>query len=148
MKTPIDQTETDYSYSGRAEKHEKLSRPKKNRYLWFFLSWFLLIASGVMGTMLYTNHLKEQVAAQIARQTQQQLSDVQTDYKKQLDQMKADFNADMAKLQSKVDSLSELLAFAKDSANSKTDNSNQLYTQLAEVKKKLDELKKNLDVLK
>jgi hypothetical protein len=36
----------------------------------------------------------------------------------------------------------------KDSASSKTDNSNQLYTQLADVKKRLDELKANLDMLK
>jgi peptidoglycan hydrolase CwlO-like protein len=55
---------------------------------------------------------------------------------------------DMTNLQAKVNSLNELLAFTKDSANSKTDNSNQLYTQLAEVKKKLDELQKNLEVLK
>jgi hypothetical protein len=53
----------------------------------------------------------------------------------------------MTKLQIKIDSFNELLAFAKDNANSRTDNSNQLYTQLAEVKKKLDELKNSLDVL-
>ncbi|UUZ93069.1 hypothetical protein LJK87_49025 [Paenibacillus sp. P25] len=53
----------------------------------------------------------------------------------------------MAKMQAKIDSINELLAFTKDSASSKTDNSNQLYTQLADVKKKLDDLKKNLDAL-
>jgi hypothetical protein len=51
-------------------------------------------------------------------------------------------------MESKIQTLNELLTFAKDNADSKTDNSNKLYTQLAEVKKQLNELKRNLDVLK
>ncbi|MEF3304073.1 hypothetical protein [Paenibacillus sp. GYB003] len=132
----------------RSAKSAKAASASKKTYLLFFSSWFLLIATGVLGTMLYTEHLKKQLGAQLASQTEQQLQAMQTQYQQQLDQLKTGVTADMAALQAKVDSFNELLAFTKDSANSKTDNSNQLYTQLAEVKKKLDELKQNLDVLK
>jgi hypothetical protein len=65
-----------------------------------------------------------------------------------LEALKVNVNQEMASLQSKVELLNQLLAFNKDNASTKVDNSNQLYTQLAEVKKKLAELQKNLDVLK
>jgi uncharacterized membrane protein YgaE (UPF0421/DUF939 family) len=123
-------------------------RPSRGNYTLFFISWFMLIAIGVMSTILYSNHLKEQIAADISRQTEAQLQVVKEDYQKQLTEFKASVSADMDEMQKKVDTFNELLAFTKDSANSKTDSSNQLYTQLAEVKQKLDELKKNLDVLK
>jgi len=112
------------------------------------MGWGMLIAVGVAATMMYTDHLRQQISTDIAQQTQQQLQVIQQDYQKQVSQLKDSVSSDMKTLQAKVDSLNELLAFTKDSANSKTDNSNQLYTQLADVKKKLDELTKNLDVLK
>jgi len=120
----------------------------RKSYIWFFITWLLLIATGVLGTMLYTDYLRKQLSAELASQTEQQLLALQAQYQQQLDEFKAGVTSDIATLQSKVDSFNELLAFTKDSANSKTDNSNQLYTQLQEVKNKLDELKQNLDVLK
>lgn len=133
---------------GRSAKSAKAAKSSKKTYLLFFTSWFFLIASGVLGTMLYTEKLKEQLSAQLASQTEAQLQHMHTVYQQQLDQLKTSVSTDITAMQAKVDSFNELLAFTKDSANSKTDNSNQLYTQLAEVKKKLDELKQNLDVLK
>jgi peptidoglycan hydrolase CwlO-like protein len=124
------------------------NRPGRKNYVLFFISWFMLIAIGVMSTMLYANHLKEQIKAELGQQTEAQLLAVKQNYETQLDQLKSDVTSDIAEMQKKIDTFNELLAFTKDSANSKTDNSNQLYTQLAEVKQKLDELKKNLDVLK
>jgi peptidoglycan hydrolase CwlO-like protein len=144
MSMPIETTSIDISFA----RASKTTRIKRKTYVLLFLGWTLLIAIGVTGTMLYTEHMKQQISADIASQTQQQLQSIQDDYQKQVTELKANVSSDMAKLQTKVDSLNELLAFTKDSANSKTDNSNQLYTQLAEVKKKLDELQKNLDVLK
>jgi len=47
-----------------------------------------------------------------------------------------------------VNELNELLTFARDNASEDTDNSNLLYTQLNEVKAKLEQLQKQLDVLK
>lgn len=126
----------------------KATRVKKKTYVFLFVGWVMLIAVGVTATMMYTEHLRQQISTDIAQQTQQQLQVVQQDYQKQVSQLKDSVSTDMKTLQAKVDSLNELLAFTKDSANSKTDNSNQLYTQLADVKKKLDELTKNLDVLK
>ncbi|MDR6554487.1 hypothetical protein [Paenibacillus qinlingensis] len=126
----------------------KATRVKKKTYVYLFVGWVMLIAVGVTATMMYTEHLRQQISTDIAQQTQQQLQVIQQDYQKQVSQLKDSVTTDMKTLQAKVDSLNELLAFTKDSANSKTDNSNQLYTQLADVKKKLDELTKNLDVLK
>jgi peptidoglycan hydrolase CwlO-like protein len=126
----------------------KATRVKKKTYVFLFVGWVMLIAVGVTATMMYTEHLRQQISTDIAQQTQQQLQVIQQDYQKQVSELKDSVSTDMKTLQAKVDSLNELLAFTKDSANSKTDNSNQLYTQLADVKKKLDELTKNLDVLK
>ncbi|WNR43531.1 hypothetical protein [Paenibacillus roseipurpureus] len=126
----------------------KATRVKKKTYVILFMGWVMLIAIGVAATMMYTKHLRQQISTDIAQQTQQQLQVIQQDYQKQVSQLKDSVTSDMKTLQAKVDSLNELLAFTKDSANSKTDNSNQLYTQLTDVKKKLDELQKNLDVLK
>ncbi|MCS7462776.1 hypothetical protein N0M98_21875 [Paenibacillus doosanensis] len=131
-----------------ARPSKPVKRKGKGRtYVLLFMAWTLLIALGGLGAKMYTDHLRQQIAQQIAAQTDQQLQAVQEDYKKQLDQLKESVGGDLAKMQTKIDALNELLAFTKDSANSKTDNSNQLYTQLNEVKKKLDDLKKNLDVL-
>lgn len=149
MSTPIEaKVNTPVVAPTRSAKSVKAAQTSKKTYFLFFSSWFLLIATGVLGTMLYTEHLKKQLSTQLASQTEQQLQAMQEQYQQQLDQLKSSVTTDMSALQSKVDSFNELLAFTKDSANSKTDNSNQLYTQLAEVKKKLDELKQNLDVLK
>lgn len=120
---------------------------KPRTYFFLFMIWTLLVAFGILGAKLYTDQLKEQIAQDIARQTEAQLLAANEDYQKQIAQLKETLTADMAKMQTKIDSINELLAFTKDSANSKTDNSNQLYTQLTDIRKKLDELKKNLDAL-
>lgn len=144
MNTPIEPA------AAQAQPMVRTSKPvnkKRRTYLFLLMGWTLLIAAGALGAKLYTDHLRQQIAAEIAAQTEQQLQAVQEDYQKQIAQLKDSVSGDLTKMQGKIDSLNELLAFTKDSANSKTDNSNQLYTQLAEVKKKLDDLKKNLDVL-
>jgi septal ring factor EnvC (AmiA/AmiB activator) len=123
-------------------------KPQKNNYFLLISIWLILIGCGVVGAMQFTNHVKKQIASEISAQTHLQLDKIQEDYQKQITDMKDNVSADILKLQTKIDSLNELMAFTKDSASNKTDNSNQLYTQLADVKKKLDELQKNLDVLK
>jgi peptidoglycan hydrolase CwlO-like protein len=144
MNMPMKSVSADPSFARTGHT----AKSKRKTYLLLFVGWFVLIAIGIAGAKLYTDHLKQQIAADIASQTQQQLEGIQADYQKQVSELKTDMTSSMTKLQTKVDSLNQLLAFTKDSANSKTDNSNQLYTQLAEVKKKLDELQKNLEVLK
>jgi nitrate reductase NapE component len=145
MNRPLETISAEPSFARASVKEP---RSKKKTYLYLFMGWFALIAMGVVGAKLYTDHLKQQIAADIANQTEQQLQTIQADYQKQVADLKTDVTANMTTLQTKVDALNQLLAFTKDSANSKQDNSNQLYTQLAEVKKKLDELQKNLEVLK
>jgi gas vesicle protein len=145
MNTPIEPVAPQAQPMVRTSK--PVNKGTRKTYLYLFLGWTLLIAAGVLGAKLYTDQLRQQIASEIAAQTEQQLQAVQEDYQKQIVQLKDSVSGDLTKMQGKIDSLNELLAFTKDSANSKTDNSNQLYTQLAEVKKKLDDLKKNLDVL-
>jgi uncharacterized membrane protein YgaE (UPF0421/DUF939 family) len=146
MKTSTETSAEEQLMASRTQTRPP--RPSRGNYALFFISWFMLIAIGVMSTILYSNYLKEQIAADISKQTEAQLLAVKEDYQKQLADFKTSVSADMDEMQKKVDTFNELLAFTKDSANSKTDSSNQLYTQLDAVKKQLDELKKNLDVLK
>jgi peptidoglycan hydrolase CwlO-like protein len=124
------------------------AKAKRRTYITLLAGWLVMIGIGVTGAKLYTDHVKAQIASDIAAQTEKQLQSVQADYQKQVAQLRDSVNSDMTQLQTKVDTLNELLSFVKDSASSKTDNSNQLYTQLGDVKKKLDELKSNLDMLK
>jgi DNA repair exonuclease SbcCD ATPase subunit len=144
MSTQLDTMATTSLATARAGKSVKT---RKKSYLLFFTSWLLLIATGILGAVWYTEHIKQQITSDLYSQTNQQLQTLQSEYQQQVDTLKASMTSEMSKLQAKVDSFNELLAFSRDSANSKTDNSNQLYTQLQEVKKKLDDLKKNLDVL-
>lgn len=126
----------------RKPRKSKLSTP-------FFLAmWMILIATGVLGTIWYTEKLKEQLITQISKQTEQQIITLQTNYEEQITKLETNFTGEIGKVQGKVDSLNQLLEFSKDNANSKTDNSNKLYSQISEVKKQLEELKKSLDVLK
>lgn len=129
---------------------ENMTRRKKsNRTLLLFIClWMLIIACGIAGAKLYSDRMQRTLAADLERQTAGQIAAMQQAYEARLVQMETSYAADLAELQAKVDALNELLTFTKDNADSKTDNSNKLYTQLSEVKKQLAELKKNLDVLK
>lgn len=142
MNTPIEpRASQPIERPGRVNK-------KKKAYVLLFVAWALLVGLGAWGAKLYTDHLKVQMTEEIAKQTSDQLAVIQSQYQQEIAGLKESMTADMAKLQTKIDSVNELLAFTKDSASSRTDTSNQLYTQLADVRQKLDELKKQLDALK
>ncbi|XID90130.1 hypothetical protein ACF3MZ_16385 [Paenibacillaceae bacterium WGS1546] len=85
---------------------------------------------------------------ELERQTASQIAALQQDYDERITRLEGGFQEQLGQMESKIEALNELLTFAKDNADTKTDNSNKLYTQLAEVKKQLNELKKSLDVLK
>ncbi|MBP1972532.1 hypothetical protein [Cohnella thailandensis] len=123
-------------------------RAPKRSILPFLLLWIVLIGGGVAGTYWYTDHMKQQIESELQLQTAKQIAAMQQDYRNRLDELKASYEEEMAKMSSKVDALNELLTFNQDNVNDKTDNSNKLYTQISELKKQMDELKKNLDVLK
>ncbi|MCD1260986.1 hypothetical protein B5M42_019470 [Paenibacillus athensensis] len=144
MNTPLQPAAQDAGFA----RSGKSAKTRRKTYVLLLVGWLVLVAIGVTGAVLYSEHLKQQITADIAKQTTEQLQSVEADYQKQVDDLRTSVNAEVEALEKKVEALNELLAFTKDSANSKTDNSNQLYTQLEEVKKKLDELQHNLDVLK
>jgi hypothetical protein len=131
-----------------ATRNVQTSTHRKKTYRFLIFAWIMLVGMGLTGAYYYTNYLKKQLVDDLARQNQAQLQTIQTDYQTQLQDLKTNVNQEIEGLQGKVERLNQLLAFTKDNASTKVDNSNQLYTQLAEVKKKLEELQKNLDVLK
>jgi esterase/lipase len=143
MSLPLEAREQSYVRSAKPA-----TAKKKHTYKFLLLIWVFLIACGVWGTKAYSDRLRDQIASRISEENKVQLDIIQKDYQAQITDLKTTVQSDMTRLQAKVDALTELLAFTKDSANSKTDNSNQLYTQLAEVKKQLEALERNLDVLK
>jgi peptidoglycan hydrolase CwlO-like protein len=143
MSMPLEVRDQPYVRSVKSDQPKK-----KHTYKILFAAWVFLIACGVMGTKVYSDHLRSQIADKINTDTKLQLDSIQKDYQAQVSDLKTTVQSEMSQLQTKVDALTELLAFTKDSANSKTDSSNQLYTQLSDLKKKLEELEKNLDGLK
>lgn len=119
--------------------------PRKKRrgaFFIFALLWLALIAGGIIGAKQYSDHIQRQVASDLERQTASQIALMQQDYDSRLTQLENGYKEQLAQMESKIQSLNELLTFTKDNADTKTDNSNKLYTQLAEVKKQLNELKK------
>lgn len=125
--------------------------PKKRNasaIIMFVLLWILLISGGVAGAKWYSDSIQNEVSARLEAQTAAQIAQMQQHYDARMTQLETDYKAQLAQMESKIESLNELLTFTKDNADTKTDNSNKLYTQLAEVKKQLAELKKSLDVLK
>jgi len=111
---------------------------------WFLVFWIVMIGIGIYATYLYSNHMKQTMITELKTSTNQQLAEIKKDYEAQLKTM----HKEMETLKSKVDTFNELLTFTKDNASNKTDNSNKLYSQLSEVKQKLDALQKKMDLLK
>lgn len=114
----------------------------------FICIWLILISAGIYGAKWYTERIQHNITVDLEQQTAAQISSMQQAYEARISQLETNYIGEIAELKSKVDALNELLTFTKDNADSKTDNSNKLYTQLNEVKKQLNELKKSLDVLK
>jgi esterase/lipase len=133
---------------GNTSRNGQVPTHPKKTYRFLIILWIMLVGLGLTGSYYYTNYLKDQLMADLAQQNKAQLQSIQMDYQQQLTDLKTTINQKVVELDSKVEQLNQLLAFTKDNASTKVDNSNQLYTQLAEVKKKLIELQKNLDVLK
>lgn len=133
-----------------ASSYEKKTRRKKGKssFLVFICVWIVLIGLGIFGAKWYTDRIQQTITANLEKQTAAQISTMQQDYEARISKLETKYTADLTELKGKVDALNELLTFTKDNADSKTDNSNKLYTQLNEVKKQLNELQKNLDMLK
>jgi chromosome segregation ATPase len=133
-----------------ASRQENVARKRRSvvSLIVFISVWAVLIGGGFYMAKWYTDKMQQEITTDIERQTSAQLKEMQTAYNAQLTDLETNYAAEMTALKGKIDALNELLTFTKDNADTKTDNSNKLYTQLNEVKKQLDELKKSLDVLK
>lgn len=129
-------------------RQPKSARRRPAALLVFLALWVVLIACGVAGAKWYSDRIQTRVSDDLEAQTASQISLMQQDYDARLTKLEADYKDRLALMESKIETLNELLTFTKDNADTKTDNSNKLYTQLADVKKQLAELKKSLDVLK
>ncbi|MBD2872701.1 hypothetical protein IDH41_29460 [Paenibacillus sp. IB182493] len=132
-----------------SQTDKKTRRKKGNRsLLLFFCIWLIIICSGLYGAKWYTDRIQLTIAESLEQQTAGQIAAMQQTYEARMLELETNYTNDLAELKAKVDALNELLTFTKDNADSKTDNSNKLYTQLNEVKKQLNELQKSLEVLK
>lgn len=137
------------SFETESQSKYNTRKQKSRATLPLFLSiWMLLIASGIIGAIWYTDQIKNRLTIEVGQQTAKQIADMQAKYEERLKGMETSFAGEIAKVQGKVDALNQLLEFSKDNASSTTDNSNKLYTQINEVKKQLAQLQKDLDVLK
>lgn len=110
--------------------------------------WIVLITAGIVSAKMYSDRIQQEVTADLQRQTASQITAMQQSFDNRLSEIETKYAEQLLQLQGKIQALNELLTFTKDNADSKTDNSNKLYSQLAAVQKQLNELKKSLDVLK
>lgn len=110
----------------------------------FLIVWVFIITIGVSAAYFYSNHLKQQMVMEMKTYTNEQLIAVKQEYQIQIEDIAAEITA----IQEQVKTFNELLTFTKDNAGNTSDNSNQLYTELREVKKQLDTLQKKMDLLK
>ncbi|MEK5057739.1 hypothetical protein ACFSVM_04940 [Paenibacillus shunpengii] len=120
------------------------ARRSKRSVRLFLVLWIIIIALGAAAAYLYSNHLREQMVLEIQTYNDQQLMAVKQEYQTQLDKI----SSELVSLQEQVQTFNELLTFTKDNAGNTTDNSNQLYSELREVKQQLDTLQKKMDLLK
>ncbi|MFS1511670.1 hypothetical protein VQL36_04430 [Chengkuizengella sp. SCS-71B] len=130
-----------------------MNEKKKKRNKWlsiisYFLLWAFLISSGIFGSKIYIEHLKQQIVSDLSNQMENQLSNVQSDVNEQISVMESNILIDIEALQEQINSFNELLSFTKDSTNDQTDNSNQLYSQLLQLKDQLNKLQQELDLIK
>ncbi|MGO4540128.1 hypothetical protein [Paenibacillus sp. YIM B09110] len=141
----------DIALDSRTGVSTDMTRRKKRNgraLILFACLWLVLISSGIYGAKWYTDRIQQNISESLEQQTASQITAMQQTYEARMKELETNYTADIADLGAKVDALNELLTFTKDNADSKTDNSNKLYTQLNEVKKQLNELQKSLEVLK
>jgi uncharacterized coiled-coil protein SlyX len=132
------------------DTYRETSPRKRTRgaFIFYAILWIILVTAGVAGAKAYSDHIQQQVSADLERQTAGQIAMMQQDYDSRITKLETRYTDQLALMEGKIEALNELLTFTKDNADSKTDNSNKLYTQLAEVKKQLTQLKKSMDLLK
>lgn len=126
----------------------KKASASKAAVLLFIFVWLLMVAGGAAGFAWYAGELKARMTADIERQTAERIAAMQREVEARMAELEASWRAEIDNLEAKVNELNELLTFARDNATEETDDSNLLYTQLNEVKDKLEQLQKQLDVLK
>ena len=133
-----------------AVRRKESSKKRRARlaFINFLMLWILLIVGGFYAAHSYMEHFKKEVTLQIEEQTSEQIKTLQTSYDEQITELETSYIAQLSDLQIKIEQLNELLTFTKDNADSSTDNSNMLYTQLNTMKAQLNELKKSLELLK
>ncbi|OUM94853.1 MAG: hypothetical protein A9Z00_09160 [Thermobacillus sp. ZCTH02-B1] len=135
-----------------AEMPARASRKKASASraaaLLFVFVWLLLIAGGAAGAAWYADELRARMTADIERQTAERIAAMQREVETRMAELEASFRADIDAVEAKVNELNELLTFTRDNATGEKDDRNLLYTQLHEVKEKLEQLEKQLDVLK
>ncbi|MEK4249365.1 hypothetical protein NSQ99_07185 [Paenibacillus sp. FSL W7-1287] len=133
-----------------AEKRKERAKKRRSKLLFvnFMMLWLLLIACGLYGAHTYMNHVEQSLADQLSQETEQRLIELETSFNTKLSELDSSYNEKIAALGEQIEELNQLLTFVKDNSSNNNDNSNQLYSQINDIKAQLQKLQKSMELLK
>lgn len=138
--------------SSQPVSEKRQQRTKKQRtkliILNFIMLWLLLIVGGLYGAYTYMNKMEERLTTQMRQETEQKLKELDSSYETRINELDSSYQEKVAALGEQIDELNQLLTFVKDNSSDKNDDSNQLYSQINEIKSQLQKLQKSMELLK
>lgn len=134
-----------------SEKRQ-LQRAKKRRSRLiltnFLMLWLLLIIGGFYGAYTYMNQMEVRITTQMRQEAEQKLKESENRYEARINELDAGYQEKLAALGEQIDELNQLLTFVKDNSSDKSDDNNQLYSQINDIKAQLQKLQKSMELLK
>lgn len=134
-----------------SEKRQQ-QRAKKRRsrliLINFMMVWLLLIIGGSYGAYAYMNQVEARITTQMQQETDQKLKELENRYETRISELDAGYQEKLTALGEQIDELNQLLTFVKDNSSDKSDDNNQLYSQINDIKAQLQKLQKSMELLK
>jgi uncharacterized protein YwqG len=131
------------------KRMDRMPHQQKSSFPWKGILFYVIMLSGIIyGMKWYTEWTQERIVSQVTQKTQTQLEKINADNEKNIQTMRQQLTDGLTGMENNIKDIHELMIFTKDNATHKSDNSNQLYSQLSAVKKQLEDLKTDLDILK
>lgn len=133
-----------------AEKRKQRTKKRRNRLILFnfFMLWLLLIVGGFYGAYMYMNQAEARIIEQMRQETEQKLQTLESSYEQRISELDSSYEEKLASLSEQINELNQLLTFVKDNSSDKNADSNQLYSQINEIKAQLQKLQKSMELLK
>lgn len=132
------------------EKRQQRIKKRNRRLLIlnFIMLWILLILGGLYSAHTYMNKLEQRLTTEMRLETEQKLSELQISYEARFKELDGNYQQQITELGGQINELNELLTFVKDNSSDKNDDSNQLYSQIKEIKTQLQKLQKSMELIK